>query len=216
MSDAMRILIADDHAILRSGLRLLIENQPQMEVVGEAGTGVEALAQARQLRPDLILLDLNMPEMDGLAAIPKLRKEAPASKILILTMHDDASHLRQALDAGASGYVLKKAVDQELIMAIRAVRRGETYIHSAMTEKLLESLTMSQEPEDVDPWRLLSEREFAVMRLVALGYTNAEIAEEIHLSVKTVESYRLRGMEKLNLETRAQLVQSALKYNHLD
>ncbi|MBX3001000.1 MAG: response regulator transcription factor [Caldilineaceae bacterium] len=216
MSDSMRILIVDDHAILRSGLRLLIENQPNVEVVGEAESGVEALKKARALRPDLILLDLSMPDGDGLSVIPQLRRELPSTRILILTMHDDASHLRQALDAGASGYVLKKAVDQELIMAIRAVRRGETYVHSAMTQKLLEALVHPQEAEKSDPWKALSEREFEVMRLVALGYTNAEIAEEISVSVKTVESYRARGMEKLALESRAQLVQSALKYGHLD
>ncbi len=157
-----------------------------------------------------------MPEGDGLSLIPLLRREVPHSRILVLTMHDDASHLRQALEAGAAGYVLKKAVDQELLMAIRAVRRGETYVHSAMTEKLLEMVTQPEAGESGDPWRVLSEREFEVMRLVALGYTNAEIAAELHLSVKTVESYRARGMEKLDLETRAQLVRSALEHGHLD
>jgi two-component system, NarL family, response regulator NreC len=216
MAESMRILIADDHAILRTGLRLLIETQPNLSVVGEAENGREALEKARSLHPDLILLDLNMPEVDGMTVIPQLRREVPDSRILVLTMHDDAAHLRQALDAGASGYVLKKAVDQELLMAIRAVRRGETYVHSAMTHKLLESLAESQEPEADDPWRRLSEREFDVMRLVALGHTNNEIAEELYISVKTVESYRARGMEKLGMESRAQLVQSALKHGHLD
>lgn len=214
--DVFRILIADDHAILRSGLRLLIDAQPNLHVIGEAGDGDEALALARKLRPDLILLDLSMPEGDGLSAIPKLRAEVPQARILVLTMHDDATHLRQALDAGASGYVLKNAVDQELLMAIRAVRRGETYVHSAMTQKLVESLTQPASADPGDPWQELSEREFEVMKLVALGNTNAEIAEEIHLSIKTVESYRARGMEKLALETRAQLVQSALKHGHLE
>ena len=212
----MRILIADDHAILRSGLRLLIETQPELTVVGEAGTGAETLKQARALRPDLILLDINMPEMDGLTAIPDLRAELPESRILILTMHDDAAYLRQALEAGASGYVLKKAVDQELLMAIRSVRRGEVYVHSAMTQKLMESYAAPPVRSDGDPWATLSEREYDVMRRVALGYTNGEIADELHLSVKTVESYRARGMEKLELETRAQVVQSALKHGHLD
>jgi two-component system, NarL family, response regulator NreC len=216
MAESMRILIADDHAILRTGLRLLIETQPNLSVVGEAENGREALEKARSLHPDLILLDLNMPEVDGMTVIPQLRREVPDSRILVLTMHDDAAHLRQALDAGASGYVLKKAVDQELLMAIRAVRRGETYVHSAMTHKLLESLAEPQEPEADDPWRRLSEREFDVMRLVALGHTNNEIAEELYISVKTVESYRARGMEKLGMESRAQLVQSALKHGHLD
>lgn len=214
--DVFRILIADDHAILRSGLRLLIDAQPNLLVIGEAGDGDEALALARKLRPDLILLDLSMPDGDGLSAIPKLLAEVPQTRILVLTMHDDATHLRQTLDAGASGYVLKNAVDQELLMAIRAVRRGETYVHSAMTQKLVESLTQPASADPGDPWQGLSEREFEVMKRVALGYTNAEIAEEIHLSIKTVESYRARGMEKLALETRAQLVQSALKHGHLE
>ena len=136
--DIMQILVVDDHAILRSGLRLLIDAQPTLNVVGEAGSGADAVAQARTLQPDLILLDLSMPDGDGLSIIGTLRAVAPHARILILTMHDDTSHLRQALDAGASGYVLKNAVDQELLMAIRAVRRGETYVHSAMTQKLVE------------------------------------------------------------------------------
>ena len=214
--DIMQILIVDDHAILRSGLRLLIDAQPTLNVVGEAGSGADAVTQARALQPDLILLDLSMPDGDGLSIIATLRSVAPQARILILTMHDDTSHLRQALDAGASGYVLKNAVDQELLMAIRAVRRGETYVHSAMTQKLVEALTQPAAANPADPWADLSEREFEVMKLVALGYTNAEIAQEIHLSVKTVESYRSRGLVKLGLETRAQLVQSALQHGHLE
>jgi two-component system response regulator NreC len=131
-------------------------------------------------------------------------------------MHDDSAYLRRALEAGAAGYVLKQAVDQELLLAMRAVLRGETYVHSAMTQKLFAILNAPREPEQIDPWTTLSERELAVMRLVALGYTNNEIAEELFLSTKTVETYRARGMEKLNLETRAQLVQSAIKHGHLE
>lgn len=216
MTAKTRILLTDDHAILRSGLRLLIENQPDLDIVGEAGNGVEALDKAKALRPDLILLDLSMPEMDGLTVLPKLVKALPDCRILILTMHEDVAHLRQALDAGAAGYVLKRAVDQELLMAIRAVMRGETYVHSAMTHKLLDAMQHPQAHGEADPWDALSEREASVMRLVALGYTNAEIAEELVLSVKTVETYRARGMEKLDLQTRAQLVQSALKHGRLD
>jgi DNA-binding NarL/FixJ family response regulator len=135
-------------------------------------------------------------------------------------MHDDVNYLQTALNAGASGYVLKKAADTELLMGIRAVLRGETYIHSAMTKKLLQNVASPHSEEktsqDDDPWKILSEREFNVMRLIALGYTNTEVADELFLSVKTVETYRARGMEKLNLQTRAQLVQSALKHGHLD
>ncbi len=218
MTAEARILLADDHAVLRSGLRLLIDNQPGMTVVGEANDGREALDIGRRLKPDVILLDLNMPNLDGLSAIPLLKQESPESRILILTMHEDAHYLREALDAGASGYVLKRAVDIELLMAIQAVLRGETYVHSAMTQKLLQTVmpNTAQPLANANPWNELSEREYDVLRLVALGYTNAEIAEDLFLSVKTVETYRARGMAKLDLQTRAQLVRSALKHEILE
>ncbi len=212
MTTPLRILLVDDHAVLRSGLRLLIDNQADLQVVGEAGTAAEALGKVRALQPDIIILDLNMPGMDGLTAIPLLQQESPQSRILILTMHDDVNYLQGALRTGASGYILKKAVDTELLMAIQTVMRGETYVHSAMSEKLLQKIdtqTVSVKTQ-ADPWDSLSDRERDVLRLVALGYTNAEIASELFLSVKTVETYRTRGMEKLNLQTRAQLVKSAL------
>ncbi len=219
MTEPKRVLIADDHAVLRSGLRLLIDNQSDLTVVGEAADGAETLAQAQALRPDVILLDLNMPAMDGLTALPQLRQAVPESHILVLTMHDDVSYLQQALQAGASGYVLKKAVDTELLMAIRAVLRGEKSVQPEMTRKLIDALSEPPAPahaEQASPWQALSEREHDVLRLVALGYTNTEIAEMLYLSVKTVETYRARGMEKLNLQTRAQLVKSALTHNILD
>jgi two-component system response regulator NreC len=217
MSDVKRVLLADDHAVLRSGLRLLIDNQPDLAVVGEAGDGPETLSRAKALQPDVILLDLNMPGMDGLTLLPRLRQEAPASRVLILTMHDDVNYLRQALQAGASGYVLKQAVDTELLMAIHAVLRGEKPVHPAMTQKLIAAMTEPAPPAaGENPWDVLSEREHAVLRLVALGYTNGEIADELFISVKTVETYRARGMEKLGVETRAELVRSALSHNILD
>ena len=218
MSDSTTILLADDHAILRSGLRLLVESQPDFKVVGEAGTGKEAIAKARELQPNLILLDLNMPELDGLDSLPAIRKEAPDSRILILTMHDDVSYLQEALRTGASGYILKKAVDSDLITALRTVLRGETYVHSAMTQKLLQKIDQqaAKPAPEADPWATLSDRERDVLRLVALGYTNAEIASELFLSVKTVETYRTRGMEKLNFQTRAQLVKAALEKGLLE
>lgn len=213
MNTRTRILLADDHAVLRSGLKLLIDNTADMTVVGEVGTGKDAVTQARDLQPDVVLLDLNMPELDGLSAIPQILQIAPNSRILILTMYDDVSYLQEAMRSGAVGYILKKAVDSELLLAIRTVMRGEHYVHVAMTEKLLQKIdsqTSQLEKPQTDPWDALSERERDVLRLVALGYTNAEIAAELYLSVKTVETYRTRGMEKLNLKTRAQLVKSAL------
>jgi two-component system, NarL family, response regulator NreC len=206
-----RVLLADDHAVLRAGLRLLLDKQPDLEVVGEAGDGREALLLAQALQPDLILLDLSMPGLSGMDALPALRKVLPNARILVLTMHDDESYLRQALKHGASGYVLKKAADTELLNAVQAVRRGEVYLHSAVMRNLLSDLMRDAAgtAED-DPWQALSEREYEVMKLVARGHTNAEIASALSLSVKTVETYRSRGMEKLGLRTRAQLVQAAM------
>jgi DNA-binding NarL/FixJ family response regulator len=216
MSDVKRVLLADDHAVLRSGLRLLIDNQTDLTVVGEASDGSETLEKARALKPDLILLDINMPGIDGLTVLPMLRRDVPDSRILILTMHDDVNYLRQALQTGASGYVLKQAVDTELLMAVRAVLRGEKSVHPAMTQKLITAMAEPTAAAGANPWAVLSEREYGVLRLVALGYTNGEIADELFISVKTVETYRARGMEKLEVETRAQLVKSALTHGILD
>lgn len=207
------ILLVDDHAVLRAGLRLLLDGQPDLCVIGEAEDVRTAVAQATTLQPDLILLDLSLTGSSGLAAIPALRAVAPHSRILVLTMHDDEGYVRQALAAGANGYVLKRAADAELIAAIRAVLRGELYIHPALTRQLLENL-LPQTPA-LNPWESLSEREREVLLLVARGYTAAEIAEQLSLSPKTVETYRTRGMEKLGLRSRAALVQYALNHNLL-
>jgi DNA-binding NarL/FixJ family response regulator len=207
-----RILLADDHSILRSGLRLLLETQPNLQVVGEAATGTETLNLAETLQPDLILLDLSMPHLGGLDALPILRQLVPSARVLVLTMHDDAQYLRKAIQSGASGYILKKAADVELLSAIRAVLQGEMYVHPSMTKSLLEDLLPnSGDTTEKDSWDLLSEREQEVLKLVALGHTSAEIADQLSLSAKTVETYRARGMEKLGLRTRAALVRYTLK-----
>ncbi len=206
-----RILLADDHAVLRSGLRLLLEAQPDLTVVGEAGNGREAIEMTASLQPEIVLLDLTMPGLGGMEALPLLRRASPASAVLILTMHDDEGYLRRALQRGASGYVLKKAADDELLSAVRAVSRGEIYVHPSLTRPLLDGLLPSRpNPSGGDPWAELSEREKEVLKLVALGHTSAEIAERLSLSVKTVETYRARGLEKLGLRSRAALVQFAL------
>jgi two-component system, NarL family, response regulator NreC len=212
MTDPARILLADDHAVLRSGLRLLLSGQDGFQVVGEAATGTETLNQAEKLQPDLILLDLSMPGLGGMDSLPLLRKLAPSARVLILTMHDDPQYLRQALKNGAAGYVLKKAADVELLSAIRAVLRGEMYIHPSLTRVLLDDLLPSPDTSsEMNSWEALSEREQEALRLVALGYTSAEIAEKLNLSVKTVETYRARGMEKLGLHNRAALVRFVMK-----
>jgi DNA-binding NarL/FixJ family response regulator len=214
LTPPFRILLADDHAVLRAGLRMLLSAEPDLEVIGEAGDGQQVIEKATTLRPDIILLDLTMPGIDGLAALPRLKETVPQTRILILTMHEDEAYLRQALQAGVAGYVLKKAVDTELLSAIRAVARDEIYVHSAMTKLLLESLVpQAPAPADSDAqlWASLSEREQQVVRGIVRGYTSEEIAEQYHLSVKTVYTYRSRAMTKLDLENRAQLVDLALR-----
>lgn len=215
-----RILLADDHAVLRAGLRMLLSVEPDMQVIGEADSGRQAVEQAAALQPDIVLLDVTMPDLDGLAALPQLKAAAPQARVLILTMHQDEAYLRQALQAGAAGYVLKKAADTELLSAIRAVAQDEIYVHPAMTRLLLGDLLPEHPASTADAeahlWRSLSEREQQVVRGIVLGYTSEEIAEKYHLSVKTVYTYRSRAMLKLELENRAQLVDFALRLGLLD
>jgi two-component system response regulator NreC len=208
----IKILVADDHVVLRTGLKMLLNAQPDIKVVGEAGNGSEVVQLATALQPDLILLDLSMPGLGGLETLPLLRKVVPTIRILILTMHDDESYLRQALHEGVAGYVLKKVADSELIAAIHSVMRGELYVHPSLTRILLEDLLPDKSSSMENPWNLLSDREKEVLELVARGHTSAQIAERLNLSPKTVETYRGRGMEKLGLRTRAALVQFALTH----
>lgn len=217
MPNEVRVLLADDHAVLRSGLTLLLNNHDEFTVVGEASTGLATIALTEELAPDLVLLDLNMPSMGGLEIIPTLKRKSPNTRILVLTMHDEPEYLRQALESGVSGYILKKAVDSELISAIRAVMKGEIYVHSAMTKSLLEDIIPAENQEsEKDLWHQLSNREKQVLKLVALGHTSQEIAEKMGLSSKTVDTYRARGMDKLGLKTRASLVRFALQRQLLD
>lgn len=211
MKPTIRILIADDHAVLRAGLRLLLEADPQMEVVGEAEDGLEAVALCADLLPDIVLLDLTMPGPGAVATMAQIREYCPQTRVLVLTMHDDEAYLRQMFEAGAAGYVVKRAADTELLSAIRAVNRGEIYVHPSLTKVLLEDMLAVGQQQPVDRWDTLSEREQQVIHLVALGYTNREVADQLFLSVKTVETYRARAMEKLQLRSRAQLVRFALQ-----
>lgn len=202
-------MLVDDHAVLRSGLRLLIDAQQDMRVVGEAGTLLQALDTAQSIKPDVITLDLSMPGTHGLAGIERLRAASPASKVLILTMHEDASLVRSALAMGAAGYVVKSVADTELITAIRAVAGGRLFVDSGNRSQ--QTLAMGSTHTSVAPVDTLSDREREVLVAIAKGFTNQQVADDMHLSVKTVESYRARLMKKLNLSSRADLVRLALE-----
>ncbi len=205
------ILIVDDHAMIRKGLRMAIESQSDLQVVGEAGTVHEAIGLAARLEPQIITLDLTMPGPSGVASVERLREAAPGARIIVLTMHDDPAYVRSAMAMGASGYVHKSAADTELISAIRAVARGRAFIDvgdAATLESILSPRTRATAKSPVDS---LSDREREVLRQVARGYTNQQIADEIGLSVKTVESYRSRLMKKLGLKERADLVRLAME-----
>jgi two-component system response regulator NreC len=209
--ERIRIVIADDHAVMRAGLRLLLNDQADMEVVGEAGDGWETVDRAVSLKPDIVLLDISMPGMSGLEAANEIRRRAPEIKLLVLTMHDDEAYLRQFLQAGASGYVVKKAADTELVAAIRAVQRGESFIYPSLTRVLIDSYTQRREtPEPRRSGDELTPRETEVLRLVAQGYTSQQIADHLSISVNTVETHRAHIMEKLGLRGRAQLFRYAV------
>lgn len=205
MANKIRVFLADDHAVLRTGLKMFIDSQPDIVCVGEAGDGESTLAQLRQIHPDLLLLDLSMPGLGGLDVLPEIRRQVPETRVLVLTMHTEEDYLHQALAQGAVGYVLKQAVDQELLSAIRAAMRGEVYIHPAMTRALLEQMIAPVQPDERQE-ASLTDREREVLQGVARGYTNQEIADQLSLSVKTVETYRSRATSKLGLKSRAALV----------
>jgi DNA-binding NarL/FixJ family response regulator len=206
---AVSILIVDDHAMVRKGLRLVLEAHPDLAVVGEAGTMQEAIDVAAREMPNVITLDLTMPGPTGMVSMDRLRAAAPSAKIIVVTMHDDPAYVRSAIAMGAVGYINKSAADTELIHAIRAVMRGRVFIDVGDAATLESILTPKPTPGK-SPVETLSEREREVLREVARGYTNQQIADDLGLSVKTVESYRARLMRKLGLKERADLVRVAL------
>lgn len=220
MTTPIRILVTDDHAVLRAGLTALLNAEPDFIVVGEAADGSECLRVAQALQPDVILLDINMPGVNGLEALPLLRQHAPHSRVLVLTMHDDITYLRQVLRSGGAGYVLKHAADKELLSAIRTVYSGGTFLHPSHAQALLADPAApspnANAGDSNNALGQLSEREQETLKLIALGYSNKEIAEKLYLSVKTVETYKARIMEKLELTTRAALVRFALQHKLLD
>jgi len=210
---SIRILIADDHGVLRAGLRALLSAEPELEVVDEASSGNEALSLADELQPDLILLDISMPDLGGIEVTRRLKEMLPNTRVLILTVHEDESLLQEAIQAGASGYIVKRAVESELIDAIRAVWRGDLYIHPAMTRALLKEMSPSQSSNNEAPVESLTPRETDVLRLIAQGYTNRQMADMLSISVRTVESHRSNLMGKLDLHSRVELVRYAKENN---
>lgn len=215
---SIRLLIADDHAIVRSGLSMLLNNQADMDVIGTAADGAEAFTKALELRPDIVLMDLSMPPGEnGLSATTRLKAEAPEIDILVLTMHDDEEYLFRLLQAGASGYLLKSAADNDLLTAIRTIYSGAAYLHPSATKSLIaEFLQRVHRGEDVEHFQVLTEREQEILTLIAKGYANKDIAEKLIVSVKTVESHKAKIMEKLQMRTRPELVRYALKKGLLD
>lgn len=211
----IRVYIADDHTVMRSGLSMLIDKQADMEIVGESDNGIDAEAQILELKPHVAVLDISMPRMGGIEVVRRIREKAPEINVLVLTMHDRIAFLRAALVAGAMGFVIKKAAENELLTAIRTVARGRTFIDLSFDQdevrQLLETGRLRDGGHPVRQLPELSDREAEVLRLVAEGYTNQQVADQIYLSVKTVETYRARLMDKLGLKTRADLVRLALE-----
>lgn len=207
--------MCDDHAVVRAGLRHILDDDPTIDVVGEAGSSQEAVALAGAERPDVFVVDLSLPDESGVSATRGIRQASPETRVLILTMHDDVAYLRQAFEAGASGYVLKKAADVELMMALRTVAAGERYVHPLLGAALLDSQPAASAlrgravPE-------LSARESEILRLLALGHTNPEIAGTLHLSVRTVETYRSNLQLKLGVRSRAELARIAREVGLLE
>lgn len=207
----IRVLVADDHAVLRAGLKLLINTQPDLEVVGEASDHRQALQQALALKPDVLSLDMSMPAGNGIQLIQTLARECPQVRVLVLTMHDEPAYFRMALASGAVGYVCKKAADSELLTAIRHVAKGQVYTQLELSTDISSQMPLVGAGSARSPLEQLSEREQEVLQFLAQGFTNQAIADRLLLSVKTVESYRARLMMKLQMHSRAELTQFALE-----
>jgi two-component system response regulator NreC len=204
---SIRVLIVDDHAVVRAGLAMLVNAEEDLEAVAEAGSARDAIFEARTAKPDVVLMDVMMPEQSGIDVVPQLLKEHPEAKVLVLSMQDDPRYVREAFEAGARGYVLKEAADAEVVAAIREVAAGGRYVHPELGARLVSAETAERRRVEEDP---LSDREREVLRLLALGHTNQEIAKELFISVRTAETHRAHIMQKLRLSSRAELVRYAL------
>ena len=209
----IRVVVVDDHAVVRSGLRHILDSEEGIEVVGEASDSQQAVFEARAKKPDVILMDIVMPGKSGIETIPDLLAEAPDSKVVILSMQDDPHYVREAFAAGAAGYILKEAADTDLVTAVREVAGGGSYVHPTLGARMVSADAEERKRADADP---LSDRERDVLRLLALGYTNQEIAGALYISVRTAETHRAHIMQKLRLQTRAQLVRYAFSQGLLD
>jgi two-component system, NarL family, response regulator NreC len=205
---SIRVVIVDDHAILRSGLKRVLEAEPDIEVVGEAENAERAVFETLQTKPDVIVMDVVMPGKSGIEGMPAVLQAAPDAKVLVLSMQDDPRYVREAFDAGASGYVLKEAADTEVVGAVRAVAGGERYVHPVLGARLVAADAEQRRRAEAE---VLSEREREVLRLLALGHTNQEIAQLLYISVRTAETHRAHIMQKLRLSSRAELVRYALE-----
>ena len=215
--ETTRILLAEDHNTVREGIKMLVNAQPDMEVIGEAENGNAAITQTRELNPDMLVMDISMPELNGLKATEKLRKEFPELKILTLTRHTDDGYLKQLIKAGVNGYVLKQSAPTELINAIRTVRAGRSYVDSELTQKLLGRYTgRTSGPLRGEGTKEITERESEVLRSIAWGYSNKEIASRLDLSVKTVEAHKSNAMRKLNMRSRIDIVRYAILQGWLE
>lgn len=211
MPESVRILLVDDHAVLRAGLRALLEAEPGFQVVGEAGTGEDGVRLAAQTRADVVVMDLSMPGMGGLEAVRQIAALNQGTRVLVLTMHGEEEHLLPVLDAGGSGYVTKMSADEELIEAIHTVARGDVFLYPSGAKLLLRGLKAKAEPGEDDPLDRLTEREREVLSYTVEGFSSSEIGKKLFISPKTVDTYRARIMEKLGLRHRSELVRFALR-----
>ena len=217
MSEKITLVLADDHVLLRSGLKLLLDREPSFSVVGEASDGVELLQVLENTVPDIVIMDISMPRIDGIECIKEIKSRGLKTKIIVLTMHDDENYIKEVLSSGAMGYVQKCSVDTELFQAIRQVSCGMVYLNTRDSQNLLNTLvkTTWQKPENDDPYTVLSAREREVLKMLAHGYTLKDIADTLFLSIKTVDTYKTRIMEKLNFSKKSELVSYALKYGFI-
>jgi DNA-binding NarL/FixJ family response regulator len=211
MAKQIRILLVDDHAVLRAGLRALLEAEPGFLVVGEAGTGEEGVMKAKQLLPDVVVMDLSMPGAGGLEAVREISALGKDIRCLVLTMHGEEEHLLPVLEAGGSGYVNKRSADEELIEAIRTVAGGDVFLYPSGAKLLLRGLKQKAAPGEHDPLEKLTDREREVLGFTVEGFSSSEIGKKLFISPKTVDTYRARIMEKLNLHHRSELVRFALQ-----